>query len=106
MGVKAQEWVSWRSQALNDLSTGLEKLKELNADGVRLTAPVAHAFARAYVTGRMWMKEDVALRVAVQGCLAPYALATQQAEALAHVLEVAEIEIDEAELSIARRVLV
>ncbi|GAB4423683.1 MAG: hypothetical protein OHK0015_01510 [Chloroflexi bacterium OHK40] len=99
------KWASWRSLAMSDLESGLEALDEIKSDGLRLPAPIAHAFARAYVSSSHWLKSSEARRLAVRGVLLPYALATGQIEALTEALELAEVRLSEADLDGVRQVI-
>ena len=104
--VSLRHWSSWQALSPSDVQVGLEALEKLNVDGVRLPTPIARSFARAYTASRRCVKtSEDALKLAVRGSLVPYALASQQQEALTQVLEVAEIKLDDATLELMRKVL-
>lgn len=100
------QWSSWRRLTLSNIQEGLEALNQLNSDdGVRLPVSIARSFARAYTAGQRSLKAEDALRLAVRGSLAPYAITSQQSEMLAQVLEASGAGINEAELQTMQQVL-
>jgi len=104
--IPLSRWSSWQSLSTGNVQTGLDTLESLSVDGLRLPAPIGQAFARTYTVccGLVKTSEE-ALRVAVHGSLVPYALASQQTEALTQLLETTSIKLDEAALEMMRMVL-
>jgi hypothetical protein len=104
--VTVHAWKEWRTQALSETHRGLQALHEFNTDGVRVPAAVAHAFARFYSSSQLLLKSDQdTLKTAVRCVLAPYAVATDQLEALGQVLEVDDIGLSIADVRAMQQVL-
>lgn len=104
--ISAYQWAAWRTGAESELADGQRTLQDIIEDQeIRLPTKLARSFALAYAIHHEWLgDEGQAASGAVRGTLLPYALATQQLEALRRGLEQRDIALEDAEIAALQQV--
>jgi hypothetical protein len=93
-------WSQWRDRVLNEIQSSDLADIDLPQESMQLSMGFIRNYARFHAVARRWLRDEQQLvSQCHQGCLIPYAIATQQVQALE------QTPIDETDIAAMERIL-